>query len=197
MAIVACLVALVTGARVARGEPKAIEIEPHKVLGKAEAPHFVVVFSDFACPFCNKIRPALKGLLHAYPNALKLVFKHFPLSSHPGGAELAAEASECAADQGKFWPYHDVLFDHAQEWYDSKRLPEHLIRYASELGLERSSFKACLDSRMKKKVVARNQAEGRNVFVSTTPTCLLDGRKVLKSHSPDAMKTVLQKELEP
>ena len=193
--IVAILMGLVTGVRAARGMPRAIEMEPWKIQGNPEAPVFIVEFSDFACPYCNKIRPPLKEVLDAYPQDLKLIFKHFPLSIHPP-ARPAAEAAECAADQGKFWPYHDLLFSRVKEWYRTKDLTGMFVGFAAELGMDPEKFRTCLESGAKKAAVEQNKKEGRNVFVSGTPTLLLNGRKVFTSHKADSMKDLVRREIE-
>ncbi len=195
--IVIFLITLVTGVRIARGMPQAIEAEPWKVKGNPQASVFIVEFSDFACPYCDKIRPALEEVLKAFPNDVKLVFKHFPLSIHPP-APMAAEAAECAADQGKFWEYHDLLFDveNRKQWYPSKDLPGLFTQYAEKLQLNTATFRQCLESGAKKEIVRRNKDEGRKMFVSGTPTCLLNGRKVFTSHKPEVMKELIRKEIE-
>lgn len=193
--IVACLVSLVLGVRVARGNPKAIEIEPYKVLGNPDAGTFIAEFSDFACPYCERIRHPLKEVLDAFPNDLKILFKHFPLSIHPR-AQPAAEASECAADQGKFWEYHDLLFSDVLAWYETKDLNGKLVEFAGRLALDQQRFQACLESGAKKEMVARNKREGRSVFVSGTPTLLLDGRKVFTNHKVEEMKEEVRKAVE-
>lgn len=193
--LLASLIGLVVGIRVFRGSPPAIEMEPYKIKGANNATTFIVVFSDFECPYCNKIRPVLDDVLKTFPNDLKLVFKHFPLSIHPS-AEPAAEASECAADQGKFWEYNDYLFDHVGDWYKAKDLTQKFTGYAGKLGLEMITFRSCLESGVKKAIVEKNKTEGRHVFVQGTPTCLLNGRKVLTSHKPEDIKALVRRELE-
>jgi protein-disulfide isomerase len=193
--IVFSLVSLVFGVRAARGNPKAIEMEPYKVLGNPEAGTFIAEFSDFACPYCERIRHPLKEVLDAFPNDLKILFKHFPLSIHPK-AQPAAEASECAADQGKFWEYHDLLFADVLAWYEAKDLNGKLVEFAGRLALDPQRFQVCLESGAKKEIVARNKREGRSVFVSGTPTLLLNGRKVFTTHKVEDMKAWVQKAIE-
>ncbi len=188
-------VSLVIGIRIARGNPPAVQLEPWKVRGNPNAKVFIVEFSDFECPYCNKIRPTLKEVLDAYPNDLKILFKQFPLSIHPA-AEPAAEASECAADQNKFWEYHDYLFDHVQDWYAAKNLKTKFTGYAGQLGLDANQFQYCLDSGAKKSVVEENKKEGRHLFVQGTPTCILNGRKVLTTNKPEDIKKLVQVELD-
>lgn len=79
--------------------------------GPEKAKIVLVEYSDFECPFCARAYPTVKQILEAYPGDVKVVYKHFPLVSIHTNAQKAAEASECAADQGKFWEYHDKLFE--------------------------------------------------------------------------------------
>jgi protein-disulfide isomerase len=196
--LVLAAISIIIGIREARGAPPAVQVEPWKIRGNPNAKVFIVEFSDFECPYCNKIRPVLKEVLDAYPNDLKIIFKQFPLSIHPP-AELAAEASECAADQGRFWDYHDFLFDHVPDWYQaykSNRLNARLKDYAGVLGLNLIEFRYCLDSGMKKNIVEENKKEGRHLFVQGTPTCILNGRRVLTSHKPEDIKKLVQAEID-
>lgn len=197
LGIVTFLAVLVTGVRTARGMPQAFEAEPWKVKGNPQAAVSIVEFSDFACPYCDKIRPVLEEVLKAFPDEVKLVFKHFPLSIHPP-APKAAEAAECAADQGKFWEYHDILFDaeNRKQWYPSKDLSGLFTQYAEKLELNVSTFRQCLESGSKQAIVRRNKEEGRKMFVSGTPTCLLNGRRVFTNPKPEAMKKLIRGEIE-
>jgi protein-disulfide isomerase len=77
--------------------------------GPASAPVEIIEFSDFQCPYCQRVNPAVEQVLSTYGDRIRFVYRHFPLSNHPN-ARPAAEASQCAAEQGKFWPYHDKLF---------------------------------------------------------------------------------------
>ena len=78
-------------------------------LGPATAPIEMIEFADFECPFCLKAFPIVKQVMAAYGDRIRLVYRHFPLPQHPN-ARPAAEAAQCAFEQGKFWPYHDRLF---------------------------------------------------------------------------------------
>ena len=80
------------------------------VRGNKNAPIRIVDFSDFQCPFCERAYPTMKALEAKYGNKLSLEYRHFPLSFHPY-AQKAAEASECAGEQGKFWQMHDAMFE--------------------------------------------------------------------------------------
>lgn len=84
--------------------------------GKTDALVKIVEFSDFQCPFCSKAHPTVKQVMSEYGDKVQLVFKHFPLISIHPRAQIAAEAAECAKDQGKFWEFHDQLFEHQADW---------------------------------------------------------------------------------
>ncbi|OGK14260.1 hypothetical protein A2861_01820 [Candidatus Roizmanbacteria bacterium RIFCSPHIGHO2_01_FULL_38_15] len=91
-------------------EAVAVDVGNSPVRGKADAKVTIVEFSDFECPFCIRAFPTVKQIQKEYPNDVKIVYKHFPLTSIHPHAQAAAEASMCAAEQGKFWEYHDKLF---------------------------------------------------------------------------------------
>ncbi|OGG14788.1 hypothetical protein A2773_06840 [Candidatus Gottesmanbacteria bacterium RIFCSPHIGHO2_01_FULL_39_10] len=97
-------------------EPKGVELGGSPVRGDKNAKVTIVEFSDFQCPFCVRAHPTMKQVLKEYEGKVKLVYKHFPLTSIHPKAEKAAQASECAKDQGKFWEFHDKLFDNSTEW---------------------------------------------------------------------------------
>jgi protein-disulfide isomerase len=95
--------------------PKTIDIGAAPVEGAANAKVTIIVFSDFQCPYCKQGYTTIKEVLKAYPDSVRLVFKHFPLSFHPR-AHISAEAAECAKDQGKFWEFHNAMFEAQSDW---------------------------------------------------------------------------------
>ena len=116
------------------------------VLGDANAEVSIIEFSDFQCPFCAR---AHTGAMTEFKNSkyfkngeVNLVYKHFPLSSIHPNAQKAAEASVCAQNQGKFWEYHDMLFEKGTNALDVVSLKS----YAVSLGLDTGKFNNCLDS---------------------------------------------------
>lgn len=122
------------------------------ILGDKDAKVSVVEFSDFQCPFCAR---AFTGSIADFKNSdvfkngdANFVYKHFPLNSIHPFAQKAAEASECANDQGKFWEYHDKLFENQRALGI-----DDLKGYASDLGLDTGDFNDCLDSDDKRKSV--------------------------------------------
>ena len=142
------------------------------VKGPPDAPITIVEFSDFQCPFCASAQPVLKQVLEAYPNDVKLVFRHFPLERHPE-AKIAAEAAECAARQGKFWEYHDRLFASP-----SAISVIHLGVIAEEVGLDRPTFSTCLETGASRTRVNEDLERGVRAGVTATPTFFVNGRMV-------------------
>src|SRR5690606_33549707 len=110
--------------------------ENDHIRGDPEAPVLIVECCDFECPFCERAFPTVKQVLDTYGDDVALVYRHFPLSFHPQ-AQKAAEASECAADQGKFWEYHDRVFE--QQALLSGGVAQ-MKKWAGELGLNQSRF---------------------------------------------------------
>jgi protein-disulfide isomerase len=115
------------------------------ILGDSKAGISIVEFSDFQCPFCGRVATGaltdLKQSDYFKNGEVNLVYKHFPLNSIHPDAQKAAEASDCAYKQGKFWEYHDLLFANQQS-LDTTSLKS----YATQLGLNTGDFDSCLDS---------------------------------------------------
>lgn len=182
-------------AKLHQGEPPAVIQEPAKTIGDLQAETFLVVFSDFACHYCDKVRPVLDAVLRAYPRGLKIVYKHYLIHIHPFSI-LAAEASECAADQGMFWPYHKIVFDSVNEWTRSTDPAKIFISYAEKLRLDVPRFKQCYESGEKKSIVDSNQEEGRRFHISGTPTVILNGKKIMfRQHDENYLKEQISREI--
>lgn len=120
----------------------------------------------------------LGRLVDAYPDAVQLTYRHFPLISIHANAQKAAEASEAARAQDAFWPYHDLLFEHQSEW---SSLPEaeaqdYFVGLAGELGLDTARFASELDGDVYADYVSASYQEAINLELSGTPSIILDGR---------------------
>jgi protein-disulfide isomerase len=133
----------------------------------------ILEYSDFECPYCARAVPVVNQLKEKYGSQIDVQFKHFPLSFHPN-AKKAAEASECARDQGKFWEYHDLLFANQQKLSVSD-----LKAHAQTLGLDTSTFAQCLDSNSKSALVEADMAAGTKAGVTGTPTFIIGGKQVV------------------
>lgn len=138
--------------------------------GPAGAPVTIVEFSDFQCPYCSRVNPAIAQAREVYGDNVRVVFRQFPLNIHPQ-AQKAAEGSLCANDQGKFWELHDAMFA------DQRNLAVDQIKAkAAAVGLEAESFAACLDSGKYASKVAADMAAGSAAGVSGTPALFVNGR---------------------
>jgi protein-disulfide isomerase len=133
----------------------------------------VVVFSDFQCPFCRKAEATVRELEAAYPGKVRYVWKNHPLPFHEH-AHLAARAALAAAEQGKFWEYHDALFLH-QDALDRASLE----RYADDVGLDLRRFRASLDDARVGAAVDADDAEAERLEVKGTPTFFVNGHRVI------------------
>ncbi|MEG3639433.1 thioredoxin domain-containing protein [Magnetococcus sp. PR-3] len=163
------------------------EMKP--ALGPANAPVTIVEFSDFECPYCRKVQPALQKIKETYGDRVKLVFRHYPLSFHKK-APLASKASMCAGDQKQFWAYHDALFE---EGVDLNRAG--LDKVAMTLKMDMATFKACLDSDKYQAKLDADLAEGQALGVTGTPTFFVNGRKSSGALPYGSLKQMVDQEL--
>lgn len=150
----------------------------------------IVEYSDFQCPFCTRAVPIVEQIIGEYGDNVRVYYKHFPLSQIHQYAQKAAEASECAADQGMFWEYHDKLFEN-QASLDTPSLK----RYAGQMGLDQNEFDACLDSGKKASLVKKDLQEGLKLGVTGTPTFLINEKKVVGAQPFEAFKQVIDAEI--
>ena len=155
----------------------------------SDAPVTIVEFSDFQCPYCASQQPILKKIKRAYGDQVNILYKHIPLPIHPF-AQRAAEASECARDQDKFWEYHDLLFD--QQDSISEVLFSQL---AQQLGLSISQFNQCLASGAKKSVVQTDLAEAQSLMISGTPTFFINGQRFVGVQSYEELQQMIDQAL--
>ena len=157
--------------------------------GPKDAKITIVEFSDFECPYCGAAHDTVEKVMGEYAGKVRLVYRQFPLSFHPHAAK-AAEASLCAADQGTFWEYHDVLFKNQK-----KLEPMELKAHASEVGIDPQKFGQCLDSGDKKKAVDADQQAGLQAGVGGTPAFFINGIFLNGAQPIDEVKKVIDGEL--
>jgi protein-disulfide isomerase len=157
--------------------------------GAANATVEVIEFADFQCPFCLAAAPTVKKVMETYGDKIRLVYRNYPLASHPQ-AQPAAEAAQCANEQGKFWPYHDRLFAEAGKLSD----PD-LKKAAADLGLDAARFNSCVDEHRYKAVVAADMQAGNDAGVNGTPAFFVNGRLLSGAQPFEAFKRVIDEEL--
>ncbi len=181
-----------------RAEPKrpsepsgvqVVEVGDAPALGEADAPVTIVEFSDFQCPFCTRVRPTLDQIRETYGDQVRIVFKHYPLSFHTKamGAHRAALA---AAEQGKFWPMHDLIFDNPKDLD-----PEQLRAHAETLGLDLARYDAAVASPELEERIRADQAQGSSLGVRGTPSFFINGRFFSGAQPFAAFKARIDEEL--
>jgi protein-disulfide isomerase len=147
------------------------------VKGAPDARVTIVEFSDFQCPACGYMQPVINEIAKKYPEDVKVIYKNFPLTRAHKWAYTAALAGECAFDQGKFWEYHDTLFERQQSWSASANAREDFLRYAKNLGINENSFNECIDSGNAKLRVDSDRSEGNKLNINSTPTFFINGKR--------------------
>jgi protein-disulfide isomerase len=157
--------------------------------GPKDAKVTIVEFSDFECPYCTQAAQATKKIKEKYGDKVRFVFRQFPLSFHPN-AQNAAEASLAAHKQGKFWAFHDKLFE------NQKALTEaDLKRHAKDVGLNVAAVEKALKEDTYKDQVAKDMALGGEVGVSGTPTMFLNGKRVQNATQFEAIEPMIKEAL--
>ncbi|OGY83717.1 MAG: hypothetical protein A3F54_05030 [Candidatus Kerfeldbacteria bacterium RIFCSPHIGHO2_12_FULL_48_17] len=130
----------------------------------------LVEFSDFECPYCGQVAPTMAQIMKDYDGKVRQVYKHFPLSFHPE-ARPAALASECAAEQGKFWEFHDQMFAN-QKGLSATFYP----KVAGDLGLNVDTFNKCISDNKYSQDIADDESLGGKIGVQGTPATVLIGK---------------------
>lgn len=156
------------------------------VFGHRLAPVTLLEYGDFECPYCAAARPLLKGLVVDYPDLIRLVYRHFPVTTIHPHAFAAAEAAEAAGAQGKFWEMHDTLFTHQHE-LDF----EHLRWYAEVLGLDTARFDEDMRAHTYGEEVRRDFRRGIEDGVNGTPTILIEGQRYDGPRTREAMLSAI------
>lgn len=149
------------------------------IRGNKDASVTIVEFSDFECPFCGRFAPTIEQAMTEYGDRVRLVYKHFPLESIHPLARPAAEASECAAEQGKFWEFHDMVFanqDLLTNDYLTKQIP-------TALGLDAGRYNTCITSGKYSQRVDDDYQLGLTAGVRGTPHTLINGEPVSGAES--------------
>ena len=150
--------------------PANIDISGRPVRGDPNAKVTLIEFSDYQCPYCRSAEPTVDEIMSDYQGKVKMVYMEFPLSSIHPYAQKAAEAAECANAQGKFWAYHDQLFNDSQ----GLDVPS-LKAAAAAMGLDTAKFNACLDGGQMTAAVSAMQNLGSANGVGGTPSFFING----------------------
>jgi len=168
----------------------AVSADDDPAYGPQDAPITIIEFSDFQCPYCVKwateIWPQIQA---AYPDQIRLVYRDFPLYSIHANAEPAAVAANCANEQGQFWPFHDLLVNSdlglSRQSYET---------FASTLGLDMTSFTACLDANSTDEITA-DYDYAVKLGIQSTPTFFVNGIALIGAQPYEVFKQVIDLEL--
>ncbi len=173
----------------APGPAKKVEVGNAPVRGPKNAPITVVLFSDFQCPFCSRVEPSIAELQKLYPGKVRVAWKNYPLPFH-NNAKPAAEAALAANEQGKFWEMHDILFKNQQAL-----TADDLEKYAKEIGLDMTKFKAAIDSHKFAAQIEADTKQGSALGVQGTPAAFVNGQLVSGAQPVDAFKKIVEADL--
>ena len=166
-----------------------VAYDPARIRGNPKAPVMIVEFSDYQCPYCHQAEPTVEAILSKYGDKVSLSYRDFPLRAIHEHAEIAAEASRCALEQGKFWDYHDQLFKSAN--LDKQAL----IGYAKDAKLDDKQFEACLTSEKYKAQIDKDLEEGRRAGVNGTPAFFINGIPISGAKGQDSFTQAIDDEL--
>jgi protein-disulfide isomerase len=166
------------------------EIMAANIDGLADAPISIVEFGDFGCPSCRAWHNSgIKRVLHdEFGDQISFTFRHFPVITQR--SPDAAEASQCAAEQGRFWEFHDFVYEQTPQGALSD---QELRSYAAAVGTDVSEFDTCYDSNRYREYVNRDRQAAFAAGAAGTPTFFINGQQV--SFSFDAMAAIISHEL--
>jgi protein-disulfide isomerase/rhodanese-related sulfurtransferase len=160
------------------------------IAGNPHAAVTLVEFGDFECPVCGSEEPVAREIRAKYANQIRFVFRQFPLVRIHPFAERMAEASECAAEQGKFWEAVDKIYSRQTDLSE-----EGLGRDAAEIGLDQAQFNQCMASGAEAARVQRDREDGKALGVNSTPTFFIGRHVVANVPDLDEFSRIIDQEL--
>ncbi len=203
LGIILATVAIIGGAVFAFSRPtNAPNVDP-KVLIQDDSPRIgspsaavtLVEFGDFQCPACGAYHTVVNQLLAKHKDSLSLVFRHFPLPSHPN-AMPAARAVEAAGKQGKFWEMYDKVYETQRDWSTDKNAIAVFAQYAKDLGLNATQFEKDIGSAEVQKRIDDDVVDANTLGVNATPTFYVNGEKIQNPVSLEAFDALIQAAIE-
>jgi protein-disulfide isomerase len=173
-------------------DPVRVEVDPKIgfARGPASAPITIVEFTDFQCPYCKTVVDTLRQIVTQYADRVRWVFRDFPIAGLHPEAAIIHEAARCAGEQGKFWPYHDLVFERAPEGS-----PAALREFAAKVGADAAAFGQCLDGHKHRAAVAADIEAGTKLGVTGTPTFFINGQLLVGNQPLAEFQRVIEREL--
>lgn len=172
-------------------EPPTIDVtaETVRVRGPEDAPVSIIEFSDFQCPYCRQVQPALAELQAKYGDKIRWSFKDLPLNAIHPDAQKAAEAARCAAEQDKFWEFRSAMFA-------SSVISNELFQStAADIGIDSLSFTSCLNSDRHREAVLADSAEAESLGITGTPAFVINGVLLTGAQPLEVFVKVIDREL--
>jgi len=193
LAIVIVAAIMILGQSKVNSQPQSIEASLDKSEGATEAPVVVMEYADFQCPYCRQFATNAEHQLktdYIDPGKVRFVFRHMAFIGEE--SRQAAEASECANEQGHFWEYHDKLFAEQAGENVGAFSVDNLKRFAADLNLNTEQFNQCLDSGQYRDKVQQEVAEGQRRGVSSTPTLFVNGQLIQHGNDYQVLQAAIE-----
>jgi protein-disulfide isomerase len=181
----------------AAGQKVNVAIGDFPVQGNAKAKVTIIEFADFRCPFCEQFYTStMPQILSDYVNTGKVKFAFRNFAFLGPASTVAADAAECANDQGKFWDFYNYLYKNQPAETDTSMYnTDTLTQAAVSLGMDDSTFRSCLDNKTDDAKQAKDMADGQAAGVSGTPTFFINGISLVGAQPYSAFKTIIDQEL--
>lgn len=167
-----------------------VSVDDDPEQGEKNAPVTLIEFSEFQCPYCKKTRPVIDRIMSEYKGKVRYVFRDFPLSFHEQ-AKGAANAANCAHEQGKYWEYNRKLWE-----VQGSQTEEKLLSLGTELKLNEGKFTACVKGKKYYKEIDADLNEGENYGVTGTPAYFINGVFLSGAQPYESFKELIDEELE-
>ncbi len=186
-----------TAAAPAPADPQVTAADKGRIAGDANAKTWLIVASDFQCPFCKQWHDESYKLIYdeyVRPGKIKVAYVNFPLNQHQN-AMPAAEAAMCASAQGKFWPFHEALFATQKQWETLPSPAAVMDSIAGAVGLDKAAWNQCLQSGKMKPLIIADRDRSASAGVQSTPSFLIGGRMLIGAVPPDSLRAALDAEI--
>ncbi len=174
------------------GVPSDVTLTDH-ARGPADAPVTIIEYSDFQCPACEAYYPLIERLIAEASTTVRYVYRHYPLYPMPHkNAMIAAQATEAADLQGKFWDMYRLVFENQKSWENASNAAALFEEYAQRIGLNVATYKNDVNSDRVKARVQKDRDEGTALGIRGTPTFFINGKVITNPNGYEAFKALVQ-----
>ena len=164
--------------------------DPNRIRGNPDAPITIVEFSDFQCPFCFQAYYTIKNVMAKYGDKVRLSYRDMPLDGAEADPNGTAAAARCAGEQGKYWEYHDLLFENQDEIG-----PRAFRTFAGDLNLDGTKFESCMESAKFRASIQEDFQEGLRLGITGTPFFFINGIPVNGAQPQPVFEQTIESEL--